>query len=99
MVKNMKKINIEDREYELIKNYNTGFDEELFKEKVTDYFYDYDYIVGDFSYDKLRLKGFYDEKNKNVTKTNNIKDLDKYIEEYCSYNARHFVLKKRKKSE
>lgn len=99
MVKNMKKINIEDREYELIKNYNNGFDEELFKEKVTDYFYDYDYIVGDFSYDKLRLKGFYDEKNKNVTKTNNIKDLDKYIEEYCSYNARHFVLKKRKKSE
>ena len=106
----MKKINIEDREYELIKNYNDNYGKDMNMNKIKAVLHnkvltemvkdnDYDYIVGDFSYDKLRLKGFYDEKNKNVTKTNNIKDLDKYIEEYCSYNARHFVLKKRKKSE
>ena len=95
----MKKIVINDIEYEIIRNDKDCINKKELEEKVTDYFYDYDYIVGDFSYDKLRLKGFYDEKNKNVTKTNNIKDLDKYIEEYCSYNARHFVLKKRKKSE
>ena len=95
----MKKIVINDIEYEIIRNDKDCINKKELEEKVTDYFYDYDYIVGDIAYDKLRLKGFYDEKNKNVTKTNNIKDLDKYIEEYCSYNARHFVLKKRKKSE
>lgn len=92
-------IELNNTKYELIKDYKEAFDKEEFLEKCTDYFYDYDYVVGDIAYGKLRLKGFYDEKNKNVTKTNNIKDLDKYIEEYCSYNARHFVLKKRKKSE
>ena len=37
---------------------------------MSDYFYDYDYIVGDIAYSKLRLKGFYDEKTN--TALNNI---------------------------
>ena len=94
MVKNMKKINIEDREYELIKNYNNGFDEELFKEKVTDYFYDYDYIVGDIAYNKLRMKGFYDSNNKNVSKINNYNDVEKYLINNCASDCKHFIVKK-----
>ncbi len=57
-------IEVENREYELIKNYKDGFDKEEFTEKYTDYFYDYDYIVGDIAYGKLRLKGFYEKNNK-----------------------------------
>ena len=44
--------------YEVIKNYREAFNEEEFLSKFTDYFYDYDYIVGDIAYNTLRLKGF-----------------------------------------
>ena len=48
--------------YEVIKNYREAFNEEEFLSKFTDYFYDYDYIVGDIAYNTLRLKGFYKKK-------------------------------------
>ena len=73
----MNEINIEDRTYELLTNYKDAFNEEEFKEKYTDYFYDYDYIVGDIAYNKLRLKGFYDAKNKKVNQINNFNKLKK----------------------
>lgn len=91
-------IEVEGREYELIKNYKDGFDKEEFTSKYTDYFYDYDYVVGDIAYGKLRLKGFYDEKNKKVNKINNFKDLDKYLKDYCAPDCKYFVLKQIKKS-
>lgn len=95
----MKKIVVEDRKYELIKNFNNAFVLDEFKEKFTDYFYDFDYIVGDYSYEKLRLKGFYDSKNKKVRAVNDAKDMEEYIKNYCNYNAKHFILKKQKKDE
>ncbi len=90
----MKKIVINKTNYELVKDNDSVFDKDVFLEKVTDYFEPYDYIFGDYAYDKLRLKGFYDSTNKNVKKINNIKNLDDYIENYCAYGARWFLLKK-----
>ena len=75
----MEKIEVENNKYELIVNYKDAFDKEEFINKCTDYFYDYDYIVGDIAYSKLRLKGFYDENNKKVNKINNYKNLNKYL--------------------
>lgn len=49
---------IDENKYEIIKEYKNGFDKEEFINKCTDYFYDFDYVVGDWAYDKLRLKGF-----------------------------------------
>ena len=88
----MKNIVINNIEYEVIENVNEAIDEEVLKEKITDYFDPYDYIVGDWSYGKLRLKGFYKEDNKKVTKINNIKNLKKYIEDYCAYGCKYFVI-------
>jgi len=90
----MNEINIEDKTYELLTNYKEAFNEEEFKEKYTDYFYDYDYIVGDIAYNKLRLKGFYDVKNKKVNKINNFNNLDTYLKNNCAVECRYFVLKK-----
>lgn len=86
-----------DYEYELIKNYKNGFDATLLADKYTDYFENFDYIFGDFSYDKLRLKGFCDSKNSMVRDINNIELLENYISNYCSYECRYFLLKKLKK--
>lgn len=90
----MKKINVENMEYELIVNYKDAFDEELFLNRCTDYFYDYDYIVGDIAYSKLRLKGFYNEDNKKAKKINNYKYLEDYLKKYCAVDCKYFVLKK-----
>ena len=95
----MKKVEINRVElnqvtYEIVRNDGGCFDKEDVLSKLTDYFDDYDYILGDFAYEKIRLKGFYDSKNKKVKDLNNIKNLDSYIENYCSYGAKIFLLKK-----
>ncbi len=93
----MKKYKINDFEFELIENYKDGFDLEEIKNKYTDYFDDYDYLIGDWSYGKLRLKGFCDKNNKLINKINDITIKDEYIKNFCSYECRYFVLKKIKK--
>ena len=90
----MKKLKINNNDYEVIVNYKDAFNEEEFINKCTDYFYDYDYIVGDIAYSKLRLKGFYDEKNKKVKKINNYKFLDSYLKNNCAVDCKYFVVKK-----
>lgn len=85
--------NFLDNNYEVIKG-NDNFDYEEIKYLFTDYFLDYDYVFGDYSYGKLRLKGFYNSDNKNVKKLNDIKFLDEYINNYCSLGAKVFLLKK-----
>ena len=90
----MKKITINGINYEIIKNEQDCFDTSEIEEKITDYFDPYDYIFGDYAYEKVRLKGFYDSNNKNVNKINDIKNLDDYIKDYCSYGAKYFLLKK-----
>ena len=90
----MKTVEIRGFSYEVIKNVGECFSLEETLEKVTDYFDSYDYIFGDYSYDKLRLKGFNSKENKNYQKINAIEMIYSYIEEFCSYVAKYFLLKK-----
>lgn len=91
----MKKIvKFNDLEYEIIEEYRDGFNNDEFINKCTDYFYDFDYVVGDWAYDKLRLKGFYDDNNKKSGPNNKISTLDKYIKEKCAYGCKYFVAKR-----
>lgn len=90
----MKKVVINDVEYEVVRNEQNCLDASVLEEKITDYFEPYDYIFGDYAYEKVRLKGYYDSNNKNVNKINDIKYLDDYIKEYCSYGSKIFLLKK-----
>ena len=75
----MMKIIVDDIEYEIIENYRDCYDKELLLEKITDYFYDYDYILGDFAYGKLRLKGFCNKDNPKFNKINDINNKEKYF--------------------
>ncbi len=90
----MKIIELNGFKYEVVENKENCLNIEELKEKVTEYFADFDYIFGDYAYDKVRLKGFNDSTKKSVTKINNIKDLDSYKRDYCSYGAKTFLLKK-----
>lgn len=80
-------------EYELIEDKN-GFDYEEVERKCTDYFIPYDYIIGDWAYGKLRLKGFCEKNNPIHKKQNHISRKETYIKENCAYGCRYFVLKK-----
>lgn len=90
----MKKININNQEYELIKEYREGFDLAETQNKLTEYFDNYDYILGDWAYDKLRLKGFCEKTNKQFNTINDYTKIDEYIKENCAYNCKYFILKK-----
>ncbi len=90
----MKKVKLNDKEYELIRDYKNGFIKEDVIQKLTDYFDDFDYILGDWAYGKLRLKGFCDKKNKKYKKINDFDLIDDYIKDNCAYECRYFILKK-----
>ena len=87
-------VDVENNKYELITDYKGGFDLEEFTSHYTDFFEDYDYLVGDIAYGKLRLKGFYDSSNKKAKEINDYKNLDKYINEDCAVDCKYFILRK-----
>lgn len=90
----MKKIVINDVEYEIVEDQDNCIDKEVLEEKITDYFDRFDYIFGDYSYEKVRLKGYFDSKNKEAKAINDIKNLKDYKKNYCSFGAKTFLLKK-----
>ena len=92
----MKKVTLLEKEYEIIKDEHNCFDLQEVEGLITDYFEPYDYILGDYSYGKLILKGYYDSKSKKKNKVNDYSNIDTYIKEYCSFNCKHFILKKEK---
>lgn len=87
-------VKTEKFEYEIIKDYREAFNKEEFLNRYTDFFEIYDYIVGDYAYGKLRLKGFYDDKNNRASNINKYSNVDKYIEENCAYGCKYFIAKK-----
>lgn len=90
----MKTYKVDNNTYELTKNYKNGFDYDSFKERYTEYFEDYDYILGDWSYGKLRLKGFCKKENKKYKTLNDIDTVEDYIKVNGAYDCKYFILKK-----
>lgn len=87
-------ISINDNNYEIIKNEREALNMEILREKLTDYFDEYDYIVGDWAYGKLRLKGFNDKNNKNYNQINDASKIETYIKDYCAYGCKYFIIKR-----
>lgn len=85
---------IRDKKYKVLKDYGDTLGISNLDEMVTDYYDNFDYIVGDWAYGKLRLKGFYDSNHKYVKEFNNIINVNDYIVNNCAYGCKHFVLEK-----
>ncbi len=90
-------IKINNKTYRLVEEYKNAFDLEVVKEKLTDYFDDFDYIVGDWAYGKLRLKGFCKKENKRYRPINDFTKKQDYLKDYCAPEAPYFVLEYMKK--
>ncbi len=88
----MQYIVIHDQKYLIMKNERDAIDSEELEKKITEYFDDFDYIVGDWSYGKLRLKGFNSKTNKNFKEINDIDHVEDYLRDFCAPNCRYFIL-------
>lgn len=87
-------IDINDVKYKVIKDEDKTVNVSMLNEMMTDYFNSYDYIVGDWAYSKLRLKGFNKKNNKFYKEINDYNKLDSYIKNNCAYGCKYFVLEK-----
>lgn len=85
---------IREKTYKVIKDYKDGLLNSNLGEIVTDYYDNFDYIVGDWAYGKVRLKGFYNKDHKYVKVHNNIENVEDYIENHCAYGCKYFILEK-----
>lgn len=79
-----KTILVDEVHYQIIEDYRNGFNIEAFNERYNDIFERYDYIVGDWGHEKLRLKGFFKHSHKLATPDRDIDYLQEYILEYCN---------------
>ena len=80
--------------YELVINHKNGWNPEAFRERYSEVLEKYDYIFGDWGYNQLRLKGFYDKQNGNLPHEMKIESFDEYVMEYCNFGCAHFLIKK-----
>lgn len=95
----MKELKLDEKKYLILENKNECLNLEELQEKYTDYFYDFDYILGDYAYNKLRLKGFCQKNNPRFNQINDINTKDNYLKELCAYNCNYFLIKKDKESQ
>ncbi|HCY1553933.1 TPA: YutD family protein [Staphylococcus aureus] len=92
-------IKVDQHYFELIENYRECFNEEQFIARYSDILDKYDYIVGDYGYDQLRLKGFYKDSNKKAEMSKRFSNIQDYIFEYCNFGCPYFVLRPLSKQE
>ncbi len=71
--------------YEIIKDYKEALEVKAFNDRYVSYLDKYVYIVGDYSSDMLRFKGFTEQ---------NHETIPDYLLESCTPNAPYFVLKR-----
>ena len=81
----------EDLVFKILENTSETFDAEAFTQRFSEILLKYDYIVGDWGNEQLRLRGFYKEDSKKGVFAK-ISRLDDYIKEYCNFGCAYFVL-------
>ena len=86
-------IKVDQQYFELIEEYRECFDEEIFSARYSDILDKYDYVVGDYGYDQLRLKGFYKDSNKKAEISKRFSSIQDYILEYCNFGCPYFVVR------
>lgn len=80
--------------YTLAHEHKNGWNAEAFKERYSEVLERYDYILGDWGYNQLRLRGFYQTGHPKATKDTVISCLTDYLNEYCNFGCAYFVLAK-----
>ncbi|HEL2299240.1 TPA: DUF1027 domain-containing protein [Streptococcus suis] len=85
------KVVSENIELDLLEDYKNAFDQTIFGQRFSQLMLKFDYILGDWGNEQLRLRGFYTD-DKNVKSDLKISRLDDYLTEYCNFGCAYFVL-------
>lgn len=85
---------IGNRQYKVVMDYREGFQVEKIGERFSDVLARYDYIVGDWGYEQLRLRGFFEVDNKKALPEQRIDTLEDYLYEYCNFGCAYFVIQR-----
>ncbi|MGQ8874263.1 YutD family protein [Paenibacillus sp. TSA_86.1] len=87
-------VQVGGKNYEIVQNHKEGWNPEVFRDRYSEVLERYDYIIGDWGYSQLRLKGFYRDNHPKATKDSTISYMVDYINEYCNFGCAYFVLQK-----
>jgi len=84
-------LTINGHPYEVVANVREGFDFAEFARRFSTILSKFDYIVGDWGFEQLRLKGFYAE-DRAGAKQNQIDAVQDYLYESCNFGCAYFIL-------
>lgn len=87
-------IHIGGKAYELVQEYRNGFNAEAFRDRFSEVLERYDYIVGDWGYNQLRLKGFFRDNGRNSRDGFSVNGIQDYLNEYCNFGCAYFIVRK-----
>ncbi|MFF2094248.1 YutD-like domain-containing protein [Paenibacillus sp. NPDC058174] len=87
-------IQIGGKIYELLHENRNGWNADAFKDRYSEVLERYDFIIGDWGYNQLRLKGFFRDNHMKATKDSAFSGMTDYINEYCNFGCAFFVLEK-----
>ncbi|MDQ6420309.1 YutD family protein [Paenibacillus sp. LHD-117] len=88
-------IHIGGKSYELMHENRNGWNPEAFRNRYSEVLERYDYIIGDWGYNQLRLKGFFRDGHQKASKESNFSSVSDYINEYCNFGCAYFILEKK----
>ncbi|NVY97187.1 YutD family protein [Lactobacillus sp. DCY120] len=90
-------LKINNDSYLLVKDHAAGLDLKRLAMRYNNVLKKYDYIVGDWGYGQLRLRGFYDDHRPQAKIDQKIGTLQDYLLEYCNFGCAYFVLEREHK--
>lgn len=85
---------IGNRQYHVLVDHKNGWKQEAFRERYSEVLERYDYIVGDWGYNQLRLRGFFRDGNPKAVKDSLFSTVQDYLNEYCNFGCAYFILEK-----
>lgn len=87
-------LELNGKKYDILEDKKSALQKEVLEERYSDVLKKYDFIVGDWGYSQLRLKGFYHEDHPKASFDSRIDMLEDYLYEYCNFGCAYFILKK-----
>ncbi|GAB2027269.1 YutD family protein [Lactovum odontotermitis] len=88
-----KLVEVGKKTFRLVKNYKEGFDALALEQRYGHVFDKFDYVVGDWGHELLRLRGFYENDHEEpIEADEKIDHLADYLQEYCAYGCAYFIL-------
>lgn len=87
-------IKVGNHYFELLESYQDGFVEEDFIARYSEILDKYDFIVGDYGHEQLRLKGFYYDSNRKADFNKRFSTIQDYLYEYCNFGCAYFIVRR-----